>query len=225
MKKQANFYMIRVLAQRLIGILLFYFGSHWAYQSRDLTYFSLYLVFAVVSLALVHGVSPETLASRGKISPDTPVWDKIILGFYWILAYFVIYLIAGVESIAAPLTIDWVFSIGMCLFFFSFLLSLWAVRINPFLESVSRIQTDRCQSVCNCGPYSIIRHPAYAAILLWCIGVSMVFETKYTAICAGIIAVLIIIRTVLEDRMLLKGLAGYAEYAKTVKFRLIPYIW
>jgi len=32
-------------------------------------------------------------------------------------------------------------------------------------------------------------------------------------------------RTVMEDRMLREGLAGYAEYAKDVPFRLLPGLW
>ena len=35
----------------------------------------------------------------------------------------------------------------------------------------------------------------------------------------------IIIRTELEDEMLKKGLFGYEEYSKEVKYRLIPFVW
>ena len=35
-------------------------------------------------------------------------------------------------------------------------------------------------------------------------------------------AVLFIRRTLLEDRMLQQELAGYAEYAQRVKYRLVP---
>ncbi|HZC83249.1 MAG TPA: hypothetical protein VE194_02395 [Rubrobacter sp.] len=36
---------------------------------------------------------------------------------------------------------------------------------------------------------------------------------------------MIILRTALEDRFLRSGLTGYTEYAKTVKYRLIPRVW
>lgn len=225
MKKQANLYIVRVLAQRVIGILLFFIGSRWVYGVRPITYFAMYLVFAAVSLAMVRGISPGTLAARGTISADTPLWDKIILAIYWVLAYFAIYFLAGLEFSGAPQTLGWVFGVGAALFVASSLLTLWAVRINPFLESSARVQSDRCQSVCQCGPYSVIRHPTYAAILLWCAGVSMMFGMMYVAICAGVIALIIVIRTALEDRMLKSGLAGYVEYAQKVKYRLIPLIW
>ena len=224
MKTQANLYIIRVLAQRVIGFLLFFFFARWVPGVRSMVYFSLYFVFAIISLAMVRSVSPATLAARGKLGENTPAWDKVLLAVYWLLAYFVIYIIAGLEANRAP-ALGWIFGVGVLLQVAAALLTLWAVRVNPFLESTARVQKDRCQSVCNCGPYSTIRHPTYAAILLWCVGVSMVFETMFTAICAGVIAVIIILRTVLEDRMLLSGLGGYREYAAQVKYRLIPYIW
>jgi hypothetical protein len=36
---------------------------------------------------------------------------------------------------------------------------------------------------------------------------------------------LLVLRAVFEDRMLKRGLEGYMEYSKTVKYRLIPHVW
>jgi protein-S-isoprenylcysteine O-methyltransferase Ste14 len=36
---------------------------------------------------------------------------------------------------------------------------------------------------------------------------------------------LLIVRTVLDDRMLRRELRGYAEYAGRVRYRLLPGIW
>ena len=225
MNNQANSYVFRVLSQRIIGILTFFVFSRWAYSVRSITYFAMYLVFAVVSLALLNGVSPGTFAAREKSSADATVWDRTILAVYWVLAYFAVYFLAGLESSGAPAELGWVFAVGIALYFASFFLTLWAVRVNPYLESVSHIDRNRCPNICNCGPYSVIRYPSYAAILIWCVALAMVFETKYTAICAGVIAVVVIIRTALEDRNLRKDLDGYKEYAAKVKYRLIPFIW
>jgi protein-S-isoprenylcysteine O-methyltransferase Ste14 len=41
----------------------------------------------------------------------------------------------------------------------------------------------------------------------------------------GLSAVLMIVRTALEDKMLLNELDGYREYAGRVRYRLIPGIW
>jgi protein-S-isoprenylcysteine O-methyltransferase Ste14 len=40
-----------------------------------------------------------------------------------------------------------------------------------------------------------------------------------------VLIVVIAIRAVLEERMLMEELEGYAEYAKRVRYRFVPYIW
>jgi protein-S-isoprenylcysteine O-methyltransferase Ste14 len=53
----------------------------------------------------------------------------------------------------------------------------------------------------------------------------MVFPTPRVIVCTIIIAVIIIFRIYLEDKMLQNELKGYKEYTKKVKYRLIPFIW
>ena len=47
---------------------------------------------------------------------------------------------------------------------------------------------------------------------------------KKLRIAAALVAALIR-RTALEDRMLRQNLAGYGDYARSVRFRLIPGLW
>jgi len=49
--------------------------------------------------------------------------------------------------------------------------------------------------------------------------------TLYGLFMSGVVAILFIIRTALEDLTLKKELKGYLEYSRKVKYRLIPYIW
>ena len=54
---------------------------------------------------------------------------------------------------------------------------------------------------------------------------SFIIGSIYSLI-PGIFAVIVtIIRTFMEDRMLQNELDGYFEYAKKIKYRLIPGIW
>ena len=168
---------------------------------------------------------PETLAARGKVATNSPLWDKVLLGFYWLLAFFGIYFVAGLESGGAPATLGFTFFFGIALLVISSLLSLWAVIENTFLESTARIQTDRGQTVCSSGPYRLVRHPTYSAVVLWCASVAMAFQTPLTGAVAGFILVIIVSRTALEDQMLLRSLDGYRAYADKVRYRLVPYLW
>lgn len=49
--------------------------------------------------------------------------------------------------------------------------------------------------------------------------------SAYALIPAAIATVVLVIRTSLEDKTLHNELDGYDEYAKKVKYRLLPGIW
>ncbi len=217
-------YILRIIVQRILGIMLFLVGSSWIYGTRELIYFILYILIAVISGIVMYKANSTTINERRKVNTDSPVWDKVLLTIYWILAYFGIYFVAGQSY--KTLQLDILYWIGIALYIIATIFTLRAMIVNTFLESTSRLQTDRKQSVCKEGPYSIIRHPTYLAILIWCVSISLIFPSKYVRLTAVVIGgVVIVIRTYLEDKMLKKGLDGYMDYTKEVRYRLIPFIW
>lgn len=72
------------------------------------------------------------------------------------------------------------------------------------------------------GPYGVVRHPMYTAIIAFVFGTVLLLGSL---VFAGLIGVLFVIRTRLEDRMLADGLEGYRAYASRVTSRLIPGVW
>ncbi len=224
MNRGAISYIIRIFTQRILGVLFYLLGAWWSMSVRSWAYFSVHFAAAIISSIVMFRVNPATLSERGKTNTDSPIWDKWLLGVFWLLAFFLIYFIAGLESSKAPPpgTLFW---IGILLQLPVLALALHALAVNTFLESTARVQADRNQTVCTSGPYRVIRHPTYTSVLLWCVSVSMVFETPFVIVTAAVIAVIIVIRTYLEDRMLKQRLAGYAQYARKVRYRLIPFIW
>ena len=106
-----------------------------------------------------------------------------------------------------------------------YVLASWALIENRYFSGVVRIQTDRGHRVVSSGPYSYIRHPGYAGALLTYL-VTPLFLDALTAFApAAVLAVLLVVRTYLEDRTLQEQLDGYREYAKRVPHRLLPRIW
>ncbi len=53
----------------------------------------------------------------------------------------------------------------------------------------------------------------------------LVLGSYWALIPQALAAVLLVVRTGLEDRMLKKELLWYTEYAKAVRFRLVPGLW
>lgn len=223
MNNKAITYAIRLMIQRFLGLILFLLGSSWILNKRAIIYFVLYIVLTLISIIVMYKINSTTIAERGKVETNSPVWDKLLLTIFWILSYFLIYFIAGKTCTATKLTTS--FYIGIAMYLISGILTIRAMMVNEFLESTARIQEDRNQKVCSRGPYGIIRHPTYLGILIWCIAIYLLFPSQYVALVSLVIAIIIIIRTYLEDNMLKVGLKGYKEYAMKVKYRIIPFIW
>jgi protein-S-isoprenylcysteine O-methyltransferase Ste14 len=219
-------YFARLLAERAIGLLLFLLGSGWVLGPRGVLWFAVYFL-AVGSVAWLYRTAPETMAARLAIAESkdvTPVWDKVLLAVFWLLGYFVVYWVAG-RTCDPSLPVDAVAIAGAIVYLLSAALTAWALAENRFAEAVSRVQDDREQQVCSTGPYAFVRHPMYSAILMWCVAVIMVLPSVWVALTSAVVAAAIVVRTALEDGMLARGLAGYQEYQRSVRWRLIPFVW
>jgi protein-S-isoprenylcysteine O-methyltransferase Ste14 len=98
-------------------------------------------------------------------------------------------------------------------------------RENPFLAPVVKIQTERGHRVISTGPYAVVRHPLYAAVLIFLPGNALLLGSWYGLAASLVLAGGIVFRTAMEDRELRRGLEGYREYAARVRYRLIPFVW
>jgi protein-S-isoprenylcysteine O-methyltransferase Ste14 len=120
----------------------------------------------------------------------------------------------------------WLQGVALAVLAATYVLVLWAMRVNRFFSSVVRIQSDRGHFVVTTGPYAVIRHPGYLAGIL-------VIVASGIALGSWLAAALLIVtslpgllyRAITEDRVLLAQLPGYREYAARVHWRLIPGLW
>ena len=225
MSKGMALYTGRLLGERALGLGLFLLASHGALGMRATVWFAVY-VAAVASGVWLYHTSADTLERRADIAATkdvTPVWDKVILALFWLLAYFVVYCVAGASADHAR-PVDLPFICAIVLYVLSTMLTAWALRTNAYAESVSRLQPERAQQVCSSGPYAYVRHPMYSAILMWCLAIVAVFPSWAVAGVSLVVAALIVVRTLLEDTMLARGLPGYEAYRKKVRWRLVPHV-
>ncbi len=81
------------------------------------------------------------------------------------------------------------------------------------------------QAAASAGPYRCVRHPGYVGAIGQSLGVPLLLGASWALVPGIIAAALMVLRTALEDRTLQHELAGYAEYARGVRYRLLPGIW
>lgn len=186
-------------------------------------FFFLFLFFV-----LVWGTrnAPELLDERGSRAANVPRWDKIIMTAYR-FTLMVLMITASLDAgrfrwSHVPIGLQ---ALGGAIVFLGSCLVFWCFRTNAFLSSDARIQADRGHCVVRGGPYRYVRHPMYLALIALMPSVALLLGSFWAVLPAAVIMVLFSVRTALEDRMLRAELAGYAEYAAGVRYRLLPGMW
>jgi protein-S-isoprenylcysteine O-methyltransferase Ste14 len=119
----------------------------------------------------------------------------------------------------------WLNVMGFILISLGYAFAAWALAENRFFSSVVRIQTERGHVVCDTGPYRFVRHPGYAGNIPPLFGIVLALGSVWTLIPAAVASIITVIRTLLEDQTLQDELPGYRDYARRVRYRLIPGIY
>ena len=101
----------------------------------------------------------------------------------------------------------------------------WIMRENTYLSQVVKIDKQRDHHVITTGPYALVRHPMYTITIVLLFAMPIVLGSRFALIVSAFLAVLLVVRTYLEDRTLYTELRGYPEYTKKTPYRLIPRIW
>ena len=172
---------------------------------------------------------PGLMAERQNIEKmqGAKAWDKVLAPLMAISFSFPLVIVAGLDHRYGwtPLFPTWLNILGLVLIALGYAFAVWAIVENRFFSTTVRIQTDRGHSVCDSGPYRIVRHPGYAGNLLAAAAIITALNSMWTLIPAVAALVIAVIRTSLEDKTLHEELTGYREYAGRVRYRLFPGIY
>lgn len=189
-------------------------------------YIGVYLVVAPINALFLLRFSPETIADRAE-ARGMRDWDKVVGGLFGVMYFIVLLLVAGLDvRYGWTGQVDlWIHIIGTAGSLLGFSLFSWAMISNAYFSTVARIQDNRGQTVCTAGLYRYVRHPGYIAGILQSLSNPLLFGSIWSFLPGGLATILLVLRTLLEDRMLHKELEGYPEYAAEVRFRLLPGIW
>jgi len=94
---------------------------------------------------------------------------------------------------------------------------------NAYASAIIEVEKD--QRVVSTGLYAIVRHPMYFGAMIMILFTAVALGSLWALIPFAFMPFTIILRLLNEEKLLLKELAGYEEYCKKVRYRLIPYVW
>ncbi|HXR33362.1 MAG TPA: isoprenylcysteine carboxylmethyltransferase family protein [Verrucomicrobiae bacterium] len=194
--------------------------------TRAWVYVALYMSCLLIGEIVVSIKAPGILEERAQRHANTKTFDKVILPLIMV-TFFAFPVVAGLDAVRFGWShVGWVaFFAGLPLFLMGWLLVYWTMIVNPHLEKTVRIQEDRGHQVVTSGPYAVVRHPMYAGVILQSLSAPLLLGSLWSYVPVGATICLFVVRTALEDRTLRSELPGYAEYAMSTRYRLLPGIW
>lgn len=192
------------------------------------TYAGISILGFAISRMLAAQRHPDILSERAKFlqHEDAKPFDKILSPLVG-LGGGIIPIIAGLDELFqwSPGFSPTVKIISLIIILAGYTLASYALIENRFFSGMVRIQTDRGHEVVSGGPYRWVRHPGYAGSLITYPVIPLLLDSEWTLIPAILLIIILVIRTYLEDKTLQKELPGYADYAKKVRYRLVPGVW
>jgi protein-S-isoprenylcysteine O-methyltransferase Ste14 len=193
----------------------------WAYAGVAILGFA-------ISRFLAARRHPDILAERARFMQheDAKSWDRLLVSLL-ALASTSILVVAGLDAglgwsagFGAPAK-----QVALAVIVAGVALGSYALIENRFFSGMVRIQSDRGHQVVSGGPYRWIRHPGYAGGLLTYLATPFLLDSSWAVIPAVLTAIVLLVRTRLEDTTLGNELPGYSDYARRVRFRILPGIW
>ena len=205
----------------LVGLLIFLPAGTLAYPGGILFLCLLFipmLIMGVVMLICARDLLAKRLDAKEKQAAQKGV--QSLSGLVFIAGF----VLAGLDfrfgwsDVPLPVVIaaSVVFLIGYGLY-------AEVMRENAYLSRTVKVEEG--QTVVSTGLYGVVRHPMYLASILMFLAIPLVMGSWYALIPFAFYPVLMVIRILDEEKLLTAELAGYEEYKRKVKYRMIPFIW
>ena len=166
--------------------------------------------------------SPELLRRRLNAREAEGAQRRVIASSG--LMFLAAFVLAGLNRrfgwIVLPNAVSWV---AAAVFLLGYLLYAEVLRENVWLSRTVKVQDG--QKVVDTGFYGVVRHPMYLSTLLLFLSMPLILGSIPSLIVMLLYPIILRRRILNEEAVLLKGLEGYADYMKKVRYRVIPRIW
>jgi protein-S-isoprenylcysteine O-methyltransferase Ste14 len=213
---------IRFTTVFVMMALLFFLPARTIYFWEAWVFMALLLIPATCLLSYLIRKDPEVLEKRMKLK-EKEKEQKLIMSISS-LFFIGALLIPGFDKYYGwsnmPL---WLKIFGDIMVFLGYIMFIVVLLQNRYASRI--IEVDEKQKVIDTGLYSVVRHPMYDAFLLL-YGFTPLALGSYWMLLGDVHLILVIVfRTLNEEKVLMKELDGYKEYMQKVRYRLIPGLW
>jgi protein-S-isoprenylcysteine O-methyltransferase Ste14 len=214
-------YIRAAMAVIVLGVLFFLPAGTWKYWEAWV-YMGILFIPMLFALNYLMKHDPALLARRMR-TRETEATQKRVVS--WSLVYFTLaYILPGFDKRFGWSGVPfYVVIVADLIVLASYLAVIQVFKTNSYASRV--VEVTEGQRVITTGPYAIVRHPMYTAVSFMYIFSPLALGSYWAMIPAAMIIPLLVERIKNEEEVLEKDLAGYKEYQRKTKYRLIPGIW
>ncbi len=165
---------------------------------------------------------PELLRKRLNVKEEEKE-QKIVIALSGVM-FLAAFIFAGLNYRFGWLVLPRAVScVAAIMFLLAYILYAEVMRENAYLSRTVEVQQN--QKVISTGLYGVVRHPMYMTTLILFLAMPLVLGSIISFFITLVYIPIISIRIKNEEEVLEKGLPGYKEYMKKVKYRVIPFVW
>ena len=205
----------------LVGLLLFLPAGTFAFWQAWLLIGILFIPMFLAGLVMMQK-SPALLRKRLDAKEEQSEQRAVIAlsGLMFLAAFVVAGLNYRFGWIVLP---DWVSYVSAVVFLLAYGLYAEVLRENVWLSRTVEVQEN--QKVIDTGLYGLVRHPMYMSTLLLFLAMPLVLGSVISFVIMLAYIPILAKRIRNEEQVLERGLEGYADYQKRVRYRVIPFVW
>lgn len=210
-----------VLGFVVLGTLLFVpagttaYWQGWAYLA---------VLFGPMLLVFGYLIARDPVLLDRRLRAREPMREQRLIQGVGAVCYLAAFVVPGLDRrfgwsnmpTATVIAADLVCLAGYALF-------VRVLRENSFASRV--IEVIGGQRVISTGPYAVVRHPMYVAVLAMFLATPVALGSWWGTLAMAPQLAVIVARIRHEERVLVRDLRGYEEYTQRVRYRLLPGIW
>jgi protein-S-isoprenylcysteine O-methyltransferase Ste14 len=220
---------LQAIASALIGLVVFGLLVFWPAGTFD--YWQGWVFIAVFAAATtipslyLAATSPAALKRRMQAGPaaEARPLQKFIISFAFVSLGATIVVSAldfrsGWSSVPAAISVvgDVLVAVGLGI-------SMLVTIQNGY--AAANIKVESGQELVSTGLYGLVRHPMYLGNVVLMVGIPLALGSYWGMLFLIPGLAVLTLRIVDEEKVLTQDLAGYPDYAQTVHYRLVPYVW
>ena len=214
--------MVKVLGgMLLVGLLLFLPAGSLHYWQAWLLMGVLFVPMLAAGFVMLFK-SPELLRKRLSAKEEQGEQRTVVAlsGLLFIAAFVLAGLNRRFGWLILPGAVSWAAAL---VFLLGYILYAEVLRENVWLSRTVEVQEG--QEIIDTGLYGLVRHPMYMSTLLLFLSMPLILGSLYSFLLMLLYVPIIAKRIRNEEQVLEQGLAGYADYKRRVRYRIIPCVW